>query len=93
MARTEVTHSTGTYSELVASRLRELRKQHRLSVQEWIDKVRMISGIDIPVSTAYSYERGKVLGGADIPIELYAVVAGIYSYKTPHGWLPDQWPG
>ena len=89
VSRAGVEHQTDQYSQRVAKRLRELRRQHGLSMQEFVDKMSLAAGVAVPIMTAYSYERGKLGGGADMGPDLYPVIAAIYGYKSANGWLPD----
>lgn len=86
-----------SYGSMVSARLRELRLSRKLSIEQFRDKLAehgMIqeNGDRLAQSTVYSWERGKDNAGADLPVDYYPVIAAIYGFKSPHGWLPDQVP-
>lgn len=86
---------TSSYGSLIAERLRELRDKHGFSMEKFRDKLaehgaKQPNGDRIPYSTVYSWERGKENAGADLPVEMYPVIARIYGYKHTGGWLPDE---
>lgn len=45
VTRREVVHSTENYSELVAARLRELRRSRRWTIEEFIDHLADVGGV------------------------------------------------
>lgn len=76
-----------TYGGRVAARIRELRIARGWSIPEMLGHLEQ-EGISIPVPTLYSYERGKIDKGADLPMNLVPVFAALFGFQTAHGWLP-----
>ena len=78
------------------AKLRELRDDRGWSIDDFRNKLAEYGvtkgGELIPATTAYSYEQGKQNNGANLPVDLYPVIAAIYGYKTPFGWLPSEFP-
>lgn len=97
MANIRLEHCTTHYGAMIAAKLRELRDSRDWSIDDFRDRlaeygVTTKGGDPIPTTTAYSYEQGKDNGGANIPVDLYPVIAAIYGYRTPFGWLPSEFP-
>jgi transcriptional regulator with XRE-family HTH domain len=92
MKRLEV-DPTVSVKSAIAERLRELRESRRWS----IDKFRQVlaehgvvkhNGELVAQSTVYSWERGPENRGTGLPVELFPVIAEIYGFGSPWGWLP-----
>ena len=78
VGRKRVEPDLTTYSGRLAARIRELRDERRLTVQEVADK----SGI--PLYTLYGYENGR----REIPLDLLPALAKALRCKTPDDLLP-----
>lgn len=86
-----------TYSAMVATRLRELRDEHGLTMEQFRDKlaehgIKHENGDRVPQSNTYNWERGTDNKGSGIPLDYFPIIAKIYGFDSPHGWLPDEFP-
>lgn len=89
MPRPAITIDRRTYAARIAARLRELRAEAGLSVEQFQAKLKRL-GRDVPLATLYAYERGKDAGGVDLPHALIPLVAKIYGFAHAGQWLPEK---
>jgi hypothetical protein len=82
---------TTTYPGMVAARLRALRLTRGWTVKELREKLEQ-EGESVSLCAIYAWERGHGAGGNDLPLRMVSVVARIYGYLSPTGWLPSDWP-
>lgn len=79
VGRRRVEPDTKRYAGLIAKRVRELRIERGLEVQEVADKT------GIPLFTLYGYENGN----REIPLEAIPKLAKALRCKTPGDFFPD----
>ena len=84
-----------TYGDCVAKRLRELREEHKLTMDQFRARLAELgvhkeNGDPVPYSTAYSWERGPSNRGVELPIGYFPVIARMYGFSSPAEWLPTK---
>lgn len=98
LTRPHKTLSTTRYGSLVARKLRALRLERGWTTETLMERLRELGADEmgyppLNASKVLSWEKGKENGGANCPVDYYPLIARVYGYKTPTGWLPDETPG